>query len=94
MDYDGDAFISYAHLDNVALAEGHKGWVANLQRAPLRALTRPVVRGAAAVIANSRWLAGRLEAGIELGRQAASAKEAELRAEYLAQRGGDDGAVR
>ena len=33
MDYDGDAFISYAHLDNVALAEGHKGWVANLQRA-------------------------------------------------------------
>jgi glycosyltransferase involved in cell wall biosynthesis len=36
--------------------------VANLQRAPLRALTRPVVRGAAAVIANSRWLATRLEA--------------------------------
>jgi glycosyltransferase involved in cell wall biosynthesis len=36
--------------------------VANLQRAPLRALTRPVVGGAAAVIANSRWLAAGLEA--------------------------------
>jgi len=36
--------------------------VANLDRAPLRAATRPVVRGAAAVIANSRWLADRLEA--------------------------------
>lgn len=33
MDYDGDAFISYAHLDNIGLAEGHKGWVASLQRA-------------------------------------------------------------
>ena len=33
MNYDGDAFISYAHLDNVELAEGHKGWVANLHRA-------------------------------------------------------------
>jgi hypothetical protein len=31
--YDGDAFISYAHLDNVELDEGHGGWVANLQRA-------------------------------------------------------------
>jgi glycosyltransferase involved in cell wall biosynthesis len=35
--------------------------VANLDRSPLRAATRPVVRGAAAVIANSRWLAARLE---------------------------------
>ena len=33
MDVDGDAFISYAHLDNLGLSEGHKGWVANLQRA-------------------------------------------------------------
>ena len=33
MEFDGDAFISYAHLDNVGLAEGRKGWVANLQRA-------------------------------------------------------------
>ena len=33
MKYDGDAFISYAHLDNVGLAEGHKGWVEGLQRA-------------------------------------------------------------
>ena len=33
MGYEGDAFISYAHLDNVELFEGRKGWVANLQRA-------------------------------------------------------------
>src|SRR3954471_1834529 len=28
-----DAFISYAHLDNIELVEGRKGWVANLYRA-------------------------------------------------------------
>jgi hypothetical protein len=33
MNFDGDAFISYAHLDNVELVEGRKGWVANLHRA-------------------------------------------------------------
>jgi hypothetical protein len=33
MNFDGDAFISYAHLDNVALQEGTRGWVANLHRA-------------------------------------------------------------
>lgn len=33
MSFDGDAFISYAHLDNVELIEGHKGWVSNLHRA-------------------------------------------------------------
>ena len=33
MNFEGDAFISYAHLDNVELVEGHKGWVANLHRA-------------------------------------------------------------
>jgi hypothetical protein len=33
MTFDGDAFISYAHLDNVELVEGRKGWVANLHRA-------------------------------------------------------------
>jgi hypothetical protein len=33
MKFDGDAFISYAHLDNVELVEGRKGWVANLHRA-------------------------------------------------------------
>jgi hypothetical protein len=32
-DFDGDAFISYAHLDNICLAEGRRGWVANLKRA-------------------------------------------------------------
>ena len=31
--FDGDAFISYAHLDNVELIEGRRGWVANLHRA-------------------------------------------------------------
>ncbi len=33
MNFDIDAFISYAHLDNVELVEGQKGWVANLHRA-------------------------------------------------------------
>jgi hypothetical protein len=33
MNFEGDAFISYAHLDNVELIEGHKGWVSNLHRA-------------------------------------------------------------
>jgi hypothetical protein len=33
MKFEGDAFVSYAHLDNIGLAEGHKGWVANLRRA-------------------------------------------------------------
>ena len=33
MKFEGDAFISYAHLDNIGLTEGHKGWVANLRRA-------------------------------------------------------------
>jgi hypothetical protein len=32
-DYEGDAFISYAHLDNLELVEGRTGWVANLHRA-------------------------------------------------------------
>jgi len=31
--FEGDAFISYAHLDNVELVEGRKGWVANFHRA-------------------------------------------------------------
>ena len=48
-----------ARVPLVVMAHGTD--VANLDRAPLRALTRPVVRGAAAVIANSRWLAARLE---------------------------------
>ena len=43
----------------VVMAHGQD--VANLARPWLRAATRPVVRGAAAVIANSRWLAERLE---------------------------------
>src|SRR5438309_9864548 len=33
MSFDLDAFISYAHMDNVGLIEGHKGWVTNLHRA-------------------------------------------------------------
>jgi hypothetical protein len=33
MNFEGDAFISYAHMDNVELVEGHRGWVSNLHRA-------------------------------------------------------------
>ncbi len=33
MAYEGDAFISYAHIDNRVLAEGRAGWVASFQRA-------------------------------------------------------------
>lgn len=33
MNFEGDAFISYAHIDNMELIEGRKGWVANLHRA-------------------------------------------------------------
>jgi hypothetical protein len=33
MNFQGDAFISYAHMDDVELIEGHKGWVTNLHRA-------------------------------------------------------------
>lgn len=33
MNFDGDAFISYSHVDNAELVEGHRGWVSNLHRA-------------------------------------------------------------
>lgn len=33
MNFHWDAFISYAHMDDAELIEGHKGWVANLHRA-------------------------------------------------------------
>ena len=33
MNFQGDAFISYAHIDDVELIEGRKGWVTNLHRA-------------------------------------------------------------
>jgi len=33
VNFQGDAFISYAHMDNVELIEGGKGWVTNLHRA-------------------------------------------------------------
>lgn len=55
----GLAAARAARVPLVVMAHGTD--VANLQRAPLRALTRPVVHGAATVIANSRWLAARLE---------------------------------
>jgi hypothetical protein len=32
MEFDADAFISYAHLDNVALIQGGQGWITSLQR--------------------------------------------------------------
>jgi glycosyltransferase involved in cell wall biosynthesis len=56
----GLAAARAARVPLVVMAHGTD--VANLDRAPVRAATRPVVHGAAAVIANSRWLAGRLEA--------------------------------
>jgi glycosyltransferase involved in cell wall biosynthesis len=56
----GLAAARAARVPLVVMAHGQD--VANLDRAPLRLATRPVVRGAAAVIANSRWLADRLEA--------------------------------
>jgi glycosyltransferase involved in cell wall biosynthesis len=55
----GLAAARAARVPLVVMAHGQD--VANLDRAPLRLATRPVVRGAAAVIANSRWLADRLE---------------------------------
>jgi len=33
MRFDTDVFISYAHLDNPELVEGHRGWVADFHRA-------------------------------------------------------------
>jgi hypothetical protein len=33
MNFDLDVFVSYAHLDDAALVEGEKGWVAKLHRA-------------------------------------------------------------
>jgi hypothetical protein len=38
MRFDVDAFISYAHLDNLQLVEGDKGWVADLHQALERRL--------------------------------------------------------
>jgi glycosyltransferase involved in cell wall biosynthesis len=59
----GAAGLAAARAARVPLVVmAHGGDVANLARAPLRVATRPVVRGAATVIANSRWLAARLEA--------------------------------
>jgi glycosyltransferase involved in cell wall biosynthesis len=55
----GLAAARAARVPLVVMAHGQD--VANVERAPLRALTRPVVRGAATVVANSRWLADRLE---------------------------------
>jgi glycosyltransferase involved in cell wall biosynthesis len=56
----GLAAARAARVPLVVMAHGQD--VANLDRAALRAATRPVVHGAAAVIANSRWLAQRLRA--------------------------------
>jgi glycosyltransferase involved in cell wall biosynthesis len=58
----GAAGLTAARAAGVPLVVmAHGTDVANLERTPLRMLTQPVVRGAAAVIANSRWLAARLE---------------------------------
>src|SRR4051794_7089411 len=55
----GLAAARAARAPLVVMAHGQD--VANLDRAALRAATRPVVRYAAAVIANSGWLAARLQ---------------------------------
>jgi glycosyltransferase involved in cell wall biosynthesis len=55
----GLAAARAARVPLVVMAHGQD--VANCERAAIRAATSPVVRGAAAVIANSRWLAGRLQ---------------------------------
>ncbi len=47
----------------VVMAHGQD--VANLARRPIRIATAPVLRGAAAVIANSRWLADRIPGGAD-----------------------------
>jgi glycosyltransferase involved in cell wall biosynthesis len=54
----GLAAARAARVPLVVMAHGQD--VANLDRTPVRAATRPVAHGAAAVIANSRWLARRL----------------------------------
>jgi glycosyltransferase involved in cell wall biosynthesis len=54
----GLAAARAARVPLVVMAHGQD--VANCDRAVLRRLTAPVVRGAAAVIVNSRWLGGRL----------------------------------
>jgi glycosyltransferase involved in cell wall biosynthesis len=54
----GLAAARAARAPLVVMAHGQD--VENLARAPLRLATRPVVRGAAAVIANSDWLGRRL----------------------------------
>ncbi|MEM7352595.1 MAG: TIR domain-containing protein [Acidobacteriota bacterium] len=33
MEFESDVFVSYAHIDDQALVEGQKGWIANLHRA-------------------------------------------------------------
>ncbi len=33
MQFEHDVFVSYAHIDDLALVEGEKGWIANLHRA-------------------------------------------------------------
>jgi glycosyltransferase involved in cell wall biosynthesis len=55
----GLAAARAARAPLVVMAHGQD--VANLERRALRHATSPVVRGAAAVIANSRWLAARLQ---------------------------------
>ncbi|MCP4662600.1 MAG: hypothetical protein GY856_44965 [bacterium] len=33
MEFENDIFVSYAHIDNLALAEGDKGWISSFHRA-------------------------------------------------------------
>lgn len=36
MNFDLDAFISYAHMDNVGLIQGHQGWISNRRVTTIR----------------------------------------------------------
>ena len=33
MSFENDIFISYAHIDDMALVEGQKGWISSFHRA-------------------------------------------------------------
>src|SRR5688572_21980397 len=46
MAYEGDAFISYAHIDNRVLGEGRAGWVVSFQRALETRVTQFIGRDA------------------------------------------------
>ena len=46
MNFEGDAFISYAHVDNVGLIEGGNGWITDLHRSLEKRLAQLLPRSA------------------------------------------------